>query len=203
MRIPVRMVLLVGSLAVFGPLCIDTYLPALPAIGRDLHAGASAVQASITACLSGSACGQLLVGPISDRLGRRRPLIVRAWSFFVLASAGCIFAPNVLVLIALRFLQGLGAAAGLVTGRAVVRDQYTGIAAARFFSLLMMVTGARADPRAAARCRAAAFRIVAVRFHRVRRRRRDSAGDQRWSALPETLPPEARHSGGVLDHVSR
>jgi DHA1 family bicyclomycin/chloramphenicol resistance-like MFS transporter len=195
-RIPVRMLLLVGSLSVFGPLCIDTYLPALPAIGRDLHASASEVEASLTACLLGLGAGQLFVGPISDRLGRRRPLWA-GLAFFVLASAGCAFAPNAGTLILLRFLQGLGAAAGLVTGRAVVRDQYSGHTAARFFSLLILVTGAGpilAPQLGAGLLHFGSWRFVFIAFV--------VAGSILLAisvfALPETLAVDARHSGSLL-----
>jgi DHA1 family bicyclomycin/chloramphenicol resistance-like MFS transporter len=135
------MLLLVGSMGAFGPLCIDTYLPALPNISNDLHASASSVQLSLTACLIGLGVGQLLIGPLSDRHGRRLPLCI-GLSLFVVASTACAFAPSITALIALRLLQGLGGAAGIVISRAIVRDLYSGAAAARFFSLLMLVTGA-------------------------------------------------------------
>jgi DHA1 family bicyclomycin/chloramphenicol resistance-like MFS transporter len=140
-RIPVRMILIVGSLTGFGPLCIDMYLPALPRISQDLHSSASAVQLSLTACLIGLAVGQVLIGPLSDRLGRRKPLFF-GLAAFILASAACALAPNIAALIALRFVQGVGGSAGLVVAQAIVRDQYSGIMAARFFSVLMLVTGA-------------------------------------------------------------
>jgi MFS transporter, DHA1 family, multidrug resistance protein len=194
-RIPARMVLLVGSLSIFGPLCIDTYLPAFPAIGRELHAGASAVEASLTACLFGLGAGQLLVGPISDRIGRRRPLWV-GLVLFIAASVGCALAPNVIVLIALRFLQGLGAAAGLVTSRAVVRDQYSGMTAARFFSVLLLVTGLGpilAPQLGAGLLHFGSWRIIFFAFVVL--------GGLLLAvsvfALPETLPPAARHGGGL------
>lgn len=135
------MLLLIGSMGAFGPLCIDTYLPALPDISDDLHASASSVQLSLTACLIGLGVGQLVIGPLSDRHGRRRPLCI-GLSLFVVASTACAFAPSITALIVLRLLQGLGGAAGIVISRAIVRDLYSGAAAARFFSLLMLVTGA-------------------------------------------------------------
>lgn len=135
------MILIVGSLTAFGPLCIDMYLPALPRISHDLHTSASAVQLSLTACLIGLALGQVLIGPLSDRLGRRRPLFF-GLAAFILASVACALAPGILVLIGLRFVQGVGGAAGLVIAQAIVRDQYAGTTAARFFSVLILVTGA-------------------------------------------------------------
>jgi DHA1 family bicyclomycin/chloramphenicol resistance-like MFS transporter len=98
------------------------------------------VQLTLTACLAGLAIGQLLYGPASDALGRRRPLY---WGLFgyVAASALCAVAPSIPILVGLRFVQGLGGAAGLVIARAVVRDLYDGVAAARFYSVLMLVNG--------------------------------------------------------------
>lgn len=140
-RIPVRMILIVGSLSAFGPLCVDMYLPALPSIKDGLHTSASLVQLSITACLLGMAAGQFTFGPLSDHHGRRRPLFI-GMTIFVAASVACWLAPNILALIVLRFAQGFGGAAGVVISQAVVRDLYSGVAAARFFSLLMLVLGA-------------------------------------------------------------
>src|SRR5947207_6999129 len=119
---------------------IDMYLPAFPALARDFHATEAQVQLTLTACFAGLALGQLLYGPVSDALGRRRPLYVGLVSYAA-ASALCAVAPNVAVLTGLRLVQGLGGAAGIVIARAVVRDLYSGLAAARFFSLLMLVNG--------------------------------------------------------------
>jgi DHA1 family bicyclomycin/chloramphenicol resistance-like MFS transporter len=135
-----RRVALIGSLAIFGPLCIDMYLPALPQINRDLHASASAVQLSLTACLIGIAVGQLLIGPVSDRLGRRLPLLIGLGSF-VLSSLACAVAPNIYALIAFRLIQGIGGSAGVVISRSIVRDLHSGVALARFFATLMLATG--------------------------------------------------------------
>ena len=135
-----RQVALIGSITIVGPLCIDMYLPALPEINRDLHASASAVQLSLTACLIGIATGQLLFGPISDRLGRRPPLLAGLAGFTV-ASLACAVAPNIYFLIAFRLIQGLGGAAGIVIARSIVRDLYSGAALARFFATLMLAVG--------------------------------------------------------------
>src|SRR4051812_50121607 len=88
------------------------YLPAFPEIARGLHTSASQVQLTLTACVAGLALGQLLIGPLSDRLGRRRPLIA-AMSTYALASVACALAPSVLVLTGLRLLQGLAGAGGV------------------------------------------------------------------------------------------
>lgn len=135
-----RLVLLLGFLAALGPLTIDMYLPSLPTITGDLHASAAAVQLTLTGTLVGLGLGQLLVGPLSDALGRRLPLLAGI-GVHVLASALCVFAPNLAVLGTLRVLQGLGAAAASVVAVAVVRDLFSGLAAARLFSRLMLVIG--------------------------------------------------------------
>jgi DHA1 family bicyclomycin/chloramphenicol resistance-like MFS transporter len=98
------------------------------------------VQLTLTSCLVGLALGQLLAGPCSDAMGRRRPLLV-GLLVYVAASVGCALAPSAAALTGLRLVQGLAGAAGLVIARAVVRDMYSGVALARFFSLLMIVTG--------------------------------------------------------------
>ncbi|PWU66758.1 Bcr/CflA family efflux MFS transporter [Gracilibacillus dipsosauri] len=130
--------LLLGLLAFLGPLNIDMYLPSFPGIAQDLDTSATLVQSSLTACLLGLAIGQLLVGPISDAEGRRKPLIVATF-LFALASILCALAPNIVVLIAARFIQGLTASAGVVLSRAVVRDVFNGRELTKFFSLLMVI----------------------------------------------------------------
>lgn len=130
--------LLLGLLAFLGPLNIDMYLPSFPGIAKNFDTSATLVQTSLTACLFGLALGQLFVGPISDAVGRRKPLII-ATSLFALASILCAFAPNIMILIVARFLQGLTASAGLVLSRAVVRDVFSGQALTKFFALLMVI----------------------------------------------------------------
>ncbi|MER5393956.1 Bcr/CflA family multidrug efflux MFS transporter [Saccharopolyspora sp. NPDC002686] len=135
-----KYVLILGGLSAFGPLSIDMYLPAFPEIAAELGTGASQVQLSLTACTLGLALGQLVAGPLSDTYGRRRPLLV-GLVVFTLASLLCAIAPSAYALAGLRLVQGLGGAAGIVIARAVVRDMYSGVAMARFFSLLMLVNG--------------------------------------------------------------
>ena len=136
----VRLVIVLGSVNAIGPLSIDMYLPAFPEIARSLETSASSVQLTLTACVAGLALGQLLIGPLSDRYGRRTPLIA-AMSVYAVASVLCALAPNVLALMGLRFVQGLAGAGGVVIARAVVRDLHSGAAAVRLFSSLMLVTG--------------------------------------------------------------
>ncbi|KAB2356449.1 multidrug effflux MFS transporter [Actinomadura montaniterrae] len=122
------------------PLSIDMYLPALPKVASDLSTGAMQAQLTLTACVVGLAVGQAVAGPLSDAFGRRRPLLIGLAAYAV-ASLLCVAAPNVETLIALRVVQGAAGAAGIVIARAVVRDLYDGVAAAKFFSTLMLVNG--------------------------------------------------------------
>jgi DHA1 family bicyclomycin/chloramphenicol resistance-like MFS transporter len=134
------LVLLLGGLTALGPFTIDTYLSAFPDIARDLDTSDSRVQLTLTAALTGLALGQLVVGPLSDRWGRRRPLLLGGM-LYTAASLGCAVAPSAGVLTAVRLVQGLAGAAGVVIARAVVRDLYDGVAAVQFFSRLMLVSG--------------------------------------------------------------
>src|SRR6187455_380633 len=139
-RPPARTVIVLGLLSTFGPLSLDLYLPSLPQLADDLDTSTSVAQLSITACLIGLAVGQLIAGPLSDRLGRRRPLIVGLVAF-MLASIACALAPSPAILVALRLIQGLAGAAGIVISRAIARDLYSGRALMIFFSRLLLVAG--------------------------------------------------------------
>ncbi len=133
-----RTALVLGLLAAIGPFAIDMYLPALPSIGHSLNASMGAVQASLMAFFISLGVGQIIYGPVSDMVGRKLPLYFGI-SLFGIASIGCALAPDIQTLVALRFVQGLGACAGMVVPRAVVRDLHTGVDAARLMSLLMLV----------------------------------------------------------------
>ncbi|MDP9898869.1 multidrug effflux MFS transporter [Variovorax ginsengisoli] len=133
-----RVALVLGLLSAIGPFAIDMYLPALPAIGSSLGAQIGAVQMSLTAFFIALGIGQPFYGPVSDMFGRKPPLYV-GLVLFAVASVGCALATDIHTLIALRFVQGLGAAAGMAIPRAVVRDLHTGNDAARLMSLLMLV----------------------------------------------------------------
>ncbi|MEO6033580.1 MAG: multidrug effflux MFS transporter [Burkholderiaceae bacterium] len=133
-----RIALVLGLLSAIGPFAIDMYLPALPAIGQSLGADIGSVQLSLTAFFISLGLGQLLYGPVSDRVGRKPPLYF-GLGLFAAASIGCALATDIHTLIGLRFVQGLGAAAGMAIPRAVVRDLHTGTDAARLMSLLMLV----------------------------------------------------------------
>src|SRR4051794_38516829 len=136
----VRLVVVLGAVNAIGPLSIDMYLPAFPEIAASLHTSAAQVQLTLTACVAGLALGQLVIGPLSDRLGRRLPLIA-AMSTYAVASVLCSLAPGAPALMGLRFVQGLAGAGGVVIARAVVRDLHSGAAAVRLYSSLMLVTG--------------------------------------------------------------
>ena len=139
-RPPARTVVVLGGLTMFGPLSLDLYLPVLPQRADDLNASPSAAQLSITACLVGLAVGQLVAGPLSDRLGRKRPLMIGLIAY-VVASVACAVAPTASALIVLRLIQGLGGAAGIVISRAIARDMYSGSALMIFFSRLLLIAG--------------------------------------------------------------
>ncbi|MCJ7841774.1 multidrug effflux MFS transporter [Lederbergia sp. NSJ-179] len=134
----VKLALLLGSLAALGPLTIDMYLPSFPTIVNDFHTNASLVQFSLTACLLGLGLGQVIVGPMSDVQGRRKPLLLFLFLYFV-ASIFCAFAPTISVFILARFTQGFAAAGGIVISRAIVRDLYHGRELTKFFALLMLI----------------------------------------------------------------
>ncbi|MBU5213192.1 Bcr/CflA family multidrug efflux MFS transporter [Heyndrickxia oleronia] len=130
-----------GALSAFGPLSIDMYLPALPKLTEELHTNTSVAQLSLTACLIGLALGQLLVGPLSDVRGRKKPLLI-ALILYSVASILCAYSTSIWMLIFLRFIQGATGAAGIVISRASVRDMYSGTELTKFFALLMLVNGA-------------------------------------------------------------
>ncbi|MGY2080789.1 multidrug effflux MFS transporter [Modestobacter sp. SYSU DS0657] len=185
---------LLGALSAFGPLSMDLYLPALPTLEREFDAGQSATQLTLTAVALGLALGQLVVGPLSDRLGRRVPVLVGVGAY-ALASLLCALSPDVWVLSAIRLLQGVAGAAGIVLARAVVRDRLEGAEAARAFAVLASIMGAApvlAPVAGAQLLRFTDWRGVFVALTGI--------GVVLFLAslwrLPETLPPERRVAGG-------
>lgn len=189
------LILVLGTLTAFGPLSIDMYLPGLPAIARDLGAEPSLIQLTLSLFFIGLAAGQTLYGPLSDRFGRRLPLLVGC-GLYAVASAACALAPTAQALIAARLLQALGGSAGMVIARSVVRDRFDARESARVFSLLMLVMGLApitapliggqllvfAGWRAIfwLLCGFGLLCVLLVAF-----------------ALPESLPPERRSSTGL------
>jgi DHA1 family bicyclomycin/chloramphenicol resistance-like MFS transporter len=134
------LLLVLASLAAVAPVATDLYLPGFPAMGAELGADASGVQLTLTAFLIGMAVGQLVTGPLSDRYGRRTPLVVSV-AVSVVAGVACALAPTLPLLVAARLVQGLAGAGGMVIGRAVIADLATGRAAARAFTLMLTVGG--------------------------------------------------------------
>lgn len=189
--------LLIGAITAFGPVTVDTYLPAFPAVARDLGASPAAVQATFSIFMIGLGIGQIIYGPLSDRYGRRS-LLIGGTAVYVLASIGCALAPTIEMLWLGRLAQSAGACAGMVIGRAAVRDLYSGDAAARMFSYLIMVValapivaptiggqllvifGWRGIFWALAAFGAAVLLAVIIAF-------------------PETLPAERRTAGGIRE----
>lgn len=187
--------LVLGSLTAIGPFSLDMYLPALPGMTDSLDTSAALTQLTLTACMLGLALGQLIAGPLSDTYGRKKPLIT-ALTIYTISSLLCAFSPNIGLLAALRFIQGLSGAAGIVISRAVVRDLFAGSEMTRFFSQLMLINGAA--PILApviggqllkgvswrgifvALCLLGAVLLAAVLF-----------------SLPETLPASRRSRGGL------
>ncbi|RKS77528.1 DHA1 family bicyclomycin/chloramphenicol resistance-like MFS transporter [Motilibacter peucedani] len=193
----IKLVTVLGLLTALGPFTFDMYLPALPKLTTSLHTTDSAVQLTLTGTLVGVALGQLAIGPLSDAMGRRRPLLAGI-CVHIVASVLCAVAPTVAFLGVMRVLQGLGAAAASVTAMAVVRDLYSGTAAANTISRLILVLGISpvlapsagsallglTDWRGifAALAGIGALMLVMSAF-----------------GLRETLPPARRRSGGVVD----
>jgi DHA1 family bicyclomycin/chloramphenicol resistance-like MFS transporter len=132
------LLIICGSLVSFAPVAFDMVLPAFPQMAEALGVSVDEVQLTLSAALLGMGLGQGIYGPLSDRFGRRVPLIV-GLCIFIAASIGCALAPSFGVLVALRFVQSLGGAAGMVLGRAIVRDRYSGVHLAKAMSSLTTV----------------------------------------------------------------
>ncbi|MDF2909820.1 MAG: transporter [Sporolactobacillus laevolacticus] len=136
----VRFVMVLGALGAFGPLSMDMYLPSLPSLTKDLQTTTSLAQLSITACLIGLAVGQIILGPLSDKYGRKGPLLAGLVTF-TLVSFLCSITTSIGWLVLLRLIQGMAGAAGMVISRAIARDLYNGPKLTKFFSMLMAING--------------------------------------------------------------
>nr|WP_281373308.1 multidrug effflux MFS transporter [Kineococcus aurantiacus] len=195
--VPVRLLVTLALLVAIGPFAVDMYLPTFPGLASDLSTSAAHVQLTLTTFMLGMATGQLVLGPLSDRLGRRRLLLAGTLVTFA-AGVVCALSPSIAVLVVARLVQGFAGAAGVVIGRAVVADLATGRAAARAFSTLGVIGGVapvvapllgglvagHGGWRGIFGVTALAALVMAVAA---------------WFAVPETLPRERRHSGGVRD----
>ncbi|EJM67915.1 multidrug effflux MFS transporter [Pseudomonas sp. GM55] len=135
-----RTILILGALSAFGPLAIDFYLPAFPAMALAFGTDENHVQMTLAAYFLGLSIGQLAYGPVADRFGRRIPLLTGV-GLFTAASLACAYAPNLEWLIGARFVQALGGCAGMVISRAVVSDKCDAVGSAKVFSQLMLVMG--------------------------------------------------------------
>jgi DHA1 family bicyclomycin/chloramphenicol resistance-like MFS transporter len=139
-RIGVTLLLTLALLTGIAPFAIDLYLPAFPEMVKDLATTSAGVQLSLTTFLIGAGVGQLIFGPLSDRLGRRSPLVM-GMGLYLVASVAVALAPTITVFVSGRFVQGLAGAAGMVISRAIIIDRARGAQAARYMSIVMMVSG--------------------------------------------------------------
>ncbi|WP_454901086.1 multidrug effflux MFS transporter [Aggregatibacter sp.] len=136
----VFLVILLGVLSAFGPFVVDLYLPSLPQLAQFFATTPSMTQLTLTTAMIGLAVGQLLLGPMSDKFGRKKPLIL-SLVIYIISTVCIIFSPNVETMIVLRVVQGLSSAGSVVISRAVATDLYRGREMTRFFGLLMTING--------------------------------------------------------------
>ena len=134
------LVLLLGVLSAFGPFVVDLYLPSLPQLASFFETSASMTQLTLTTAMIGLAVGQLLLGPLSDKFGRKIPLII-SLVIYIISTVLIVYAPNIEAMIVLRVIQGLSSAGSVVISRAVATDLYRGREMTRFFGLLMTING--------------------------------------------------------------
>ncbi|MGW4942658.1 multidrug effflux MFS transporter [Actinoplanes sp. NPDC004185] len=191
------LVVMLGLITAIGPLSLDMYLPAFPALSRDLGVADAQVQLSLTTCLIGLAVGQLVCGPLSDRWGRRRPLIIGVGAYAIFSFL-CALAPTAPILAGVRLAEGIAGGVGVVVARAIVRDLYAGVAAAKFFSRLTLIFGVA--PIAAPSLGSAVLKVTSwhgifVALGVIATLLTALVG---WR-MPETLPPERRSPGGLAD----
>ncbi|GAA3509853.1 DHA1 family bicyclomycin/chloramphenicol resistance-like MFS transporter [Streptosporangium album] len=194
-RRPALLLGVLGLLTAVVPLAIDIYVPGFPALGRDLGAGEQAAQLSMSAFLIGLVGGQLVIGPLSDKLGRRQ-LLVPGTAAFALLSACCALMPTAPLLVAGRFLQGCAGAAGLVLARAILTDRFAGPRLPVYFSILAMILGVApvVGPLlggvivSASGWRAVFWTLAALGLGMLA---------ATWLGVPESLPPDRRSAGGL------
>ena len=196
-----RLLVILGALSAFAPISTDLYLPALPDAADDLGTSASGIQITLVVSMIGLGLGQLLMGPLSDRYGRRGPLLAGT-AVFTVASLLCVLAPDVVLLAVFRFLQALGGSAGVVIGRAIVRDRVAGHRLVELFGVLTVVVslapiiapllGSAILLVGSWRTIFAALVVIGVLL---------AIATMLW--VPETLAPEHRGIGGVLPGAFR
>jgi MFS transporter, DHA1 family, multidrug resistance protein len=194
----VVLTVLLGGFTAFGPLSMDLYLPAFPQLVTDLGTDQAGVQLTLTADVIGLVVGQLVIGPLSDSWGRRR-LLIGSTVVCAVASLLCALAPSAGVLALWRFVQGASGGGGIVLARAIAADLTSGVAAARLFSLFMTVSsvapiaapvigGAILAWTGSWRPMFVLLAVISVVLAAVS-----------WRAIPETLAPEQRRTGGIRD----
>ncbi|GLZ42538.1 multidrug effflux MFS transporter [Actinokineospora sp. NBRC 105648] len=189
-----RVAVVLGLLEMFGPISMDLYMPALPELATELDTSDSLAQATMSACMLGLALGQLVVGPLSDRFGRRKPLLAGVALFAVL-SLVCAVAPSIELLLAARFFQGLSGSAGIVVALAVARDLTEGVELVRLLAMLTTVgalapivapvVGGQLAPLIGWRGIFAVLAGIGVALFLLA-----------LTALPESLEPADRHARG-------
>lgn len=203
---PVRMrarraALVLGCLEIFAPISMDLYMPALPQLARELQTSDSLAQATMSACMVGLGAGQLLAGPVSDRVGRRRPMLVGILAF-ITCSILCALAPTIHLLLVARFLQGVAGSAGIVVTFAVARDMFSGVDLAKLLSLLALVSGLAPILAPVAGGQLAAvmdWRGIFVVLAGIGTAQLLLAA----VALPESLPPQQRQRGNLRDTLGQ
>jgi DHA1 family bicyclomycin/chloramphenicol resistance-like MFS transporter len=193
-------VLALGGLSCFGPLALDLCLPGLPEMAADLGTTGTAAQLSMSSAMVGLALGQVVVGPLTDRVGRRRILVLGV-ALFALAAALCAVAPSLPVVLALRVLGGAGGGAGIVIARSMARDLYEGPSLARIYAMLMMIIGAA--PAVASLLAGQLLRIVDWRGVYAVVAAFGVLLTVTAAAQRETLPPERRRPGAESADVRR
>lgn len=129
-----------GILTAFGPFVTDMYLPTLPAMTDYFHTTSSQVQLGLTASMIGLAVGQLFFGPLSDKYGRRLPLIV-AMCLFLLATLGCLYSRTIMQFVGWRVVQGMAGAGGIVISRSIAADKYSGRELAKMLAIIGAING--------------------------------------------------------------
>lgn len=189
-----RSVLLLGALEAFGPLSMDLYMPTLPQLAATLGTSDALAQATMSVCMIGLGLGQLIAGPLSDRFGRRTPILIGV-ALFALFSLACVFAPTIEVLLVARLLQGLAGSAGIVVTLAIARDMYSGTELSRMLSLLALV-GASAPIIAPVIGGQLALVMDWRGIFGVLAGIGTAIFVLTLVLLKETLPPEQRHGGG-------
>ena len=194
-----KLVLVLGAMTAIGPLTIDTYLPALPVLSAELNASDSQAQLTITGLLVGLGLGQLVIGPLSDAVGRRKPLLIGLVAH-ALMSVLCALAPSITLLAVTRTLQGLAGAAVAVVSMAVVRDLFSGVKAAQLLSRLMLVVGVA--PILAPSIGSGLMSLTSWRgIFVVLAVAAVALVVLALVALPETLPPARRRAGNLGDSL--